>query len=122
MVALALILMTLAGCEGSPPWTGSSRLPDIGLIQTALGQPEAYDYFTDYQIYYNRATREYLYRDGAKWVSRKEPPAPLTAAALWASPSVPMDFHNAPERQPSTALPGADQSSPSPRSVHRLHP
>lgn len=56
-----------------------------------------YVYYPQYEVYYSAHRRQYGYRDGTGWSWRPGPPN-VSATVLFASPSVPMDFHDSPER------------------------
>lgn len=68
----------------------------VVVIQPAGMNQDAYDYFPGYETYYNRTSREFVYRDGTQWV-RRPAPRGITREALLAAPSVRMDFHDSPE-------------------------
>ena len=54
-----------------------------------------YVYYPGYQVYYSGNTRQYVYLEGSAWVTRPAPPR-VSADVLFASPSVRLDFHDAP--------------------------
>lgn len=54
-----------------------------------------YVYYPGYQVYYSSNRRQYIYQDGRSWVSRPSPPR-VSVEVLFASPSVRLDFHDAP--------------------------
>jgi hypothetical protein len=54
-----------------------------------------YVYYPGYQIYYSSNRRQYVYLQGRSWVSRPAPPR-VSVEVLFASPSVRLDFHDAP--------------------------
>jgi hypothetical protein len=54
-----------------------------------------YVYYPGYEVYYSSSRRQYTYRDGRSWVSRPAPPR-VSVDVLFASPSVRLDFHDAP--------------------------
>jgi hypothetical protein len=54
-----------------------------------------YVYYPSYQVYYSGSTRQYVYVEGNAWVSRPAPPR-VSADVLLASPSVRLNFHDAP--------------------------
>ena len=92
-----VVLVTLAGCVDSPPWSGTSKVPSAAKLQSALGRKSSFVYFSSYEIYYNSTNRQYVYWDGSAWDTRTEPPPGVSVRALLASPSVAMDFHDAPD-------------------------
>lgn len=92
-----LVLAMLAGCVDTPPWGGTSKHPTTAQTQTALGRQDNYVYFPGYEIYYNSNHGQYVYWDGSAWVTRTELPRGVSVEVLLASPSVAMNFHDAPE-------------------------
>lgn len=99
-----VMLFLLAACAGSPRWSDSSRHPTAAQIQAVLGRQDRYVYFPGYEIYCNTAKDQYVFwRDGA-WVTHFEPPAGISAEELRASPSVAMEFDDAPARHHDAVL------------------
>jgi hypothetical protein len=66
----------------------------VGVASEA-GLQDEYVYYPGYEIYYNSHRRQYTYREGDSWVSRPAPPR-VAVDVLFASPSVRLDFHDAP--------------------------
>ena len=64
---------------------------------TAVVQQDDYVYYPAYEVYYSSSRHDYRYRDGNAWVTRAAPPH-VSVDVLFASPSVRLDFHDAPER------------------------
>ncbi len=87
----------LAGCSGSPPWGGWSREPSQAQVARALGRPETFIYFSQYEVYRRARPREYVYLDNGAWVHRQQPPADLSEATLQASPTVEVELTDGPE-------------------------
>jgi hypothetical protein len=83
----ALLLLSFAGCvaevEGPPG------------VETSAGVQDDYVYYPNYEVYYSSSRHQYAYREGNAWVSRPAPRG-ISVDALRASPSVQMDFHDAP--------------------------
>ncbi len=93
-----LMLVLLMGCANSPRWSDSSRRPTSAQIQAVLGRLDNYVYFPGYEIYYNTGKDRYVcWSDGA-WVTRNDPPGDIAVDVLLASPSVAMNFDDAPAR------------------------
>ena len=92
-----VVLAMLAGCADSPPWSSTSKVPTNGQLQAALGRKSSFVYFTSYEIYYDRNYSQYTYWDGSVWITGTEPPQGISTDLLLASPSVVMNFHDAPE-------------------------
>lgn len=99
-----VILFLLAACAGSPRWSDSSRRPTDAQIQAVLGGMDRYVYYPGYEIYCNTTKDQYVFwRDGV-WVTHFEPPRGISAEELRASPSVTMDFADAPPRHHNAVL------------------
>jgi hypothetical protein len=71
--------------------------------RTVYAGPDNYVYYPGQEVYFNTTRRQYVYRDGSNWVTRPEPPRHV-APVLPASPAVPVDFHDAPERHHSEVV------------------
>jgi hypothetical protein len=57
--------------------------------------PDNYVYYPSYGVYYNGSRHQYSYLKDKAWVSQPNPQG-VSADVLRASPSVKMDFHDAP--------------------------
>jgi len=99
-VALGCLgIVFCAGCTGSPPWGGWSHSPSPEQIQAALGRPETFIYFTQYEVYRGTATGQYVYQEDGKWVHRKSPPKDVHEATLYTTPAVRLVLGDVPEKQ-----------------------
>ena len=78
-----------------PPREGYAP-PAPVRVESEVGLQDEYVYYPGYEIYYNSHRRQYTYREGNSWVSRPAPPR-VAVDVLFASPSVRLDFHDAPE-------------------------
>lgn len=107
----------LTGCVDSPPWGGIAKHPTTAQIQAVLGRQDSYVYFPGYEIYYNHTTDQYVYWDGNAWVAGIEPPRGVQLEALLGSPSVAMNFSDAPERHHATVVRSYPHNWGSPVSV-----
>jgi hypothetical protein len=99
-VAFALGLAALAllsGCATSS-WTGTFRQPTMSQVHVALSQQDSYIYFPGYQVYFNPARRQYTYWNGRAWLTSPDLPHELSLELLQESPSVAMNFDDAPAR------------------------
>ncbi len=97
MLAGTALLVLLTGCESD----GTAQVTVYGERSTGYGQAtviyeDDYDYYPDYEVYYSRNRREYVYRDGGRWVRRSEPSG-VSINVLLALPSIRLDFHDSPE-------------------------
>ena len=89
------LLGALTGCvayDNGPHAQAYGRPPTV-YVQTEA--PDDYVYYPGYQVYYSNNRRQYVYQDGRSWVSRPAPPR-VSVDVLVASPSVRLDFHDAP--------------------------
>lgn len=87
----------LAGCVGyvDGPRAGGYT-PETSLyVERGVAAQDDYVYYPGYQVYYSGSRHQYVYQDGRSWVSRPTPPR-VSADKLLASPSVKVDFHDAP--------------------------
>jgi hypothetical protein len=87
----------LSGCSGSPPWGGWSKEPTQAQVARALGRPETFIYFSQYEVYRRAHPREYVYQNNGAWVHREQPPADVSESALQASPTVEVVLTDGPE-------------------------
>jgi hypothetical protein len=115
IVLSAVLLLTLAGCgrnTDSPVSAGQAQSPVVVPAPSpaadlapspAIGQapapavlePDDYVYYPAYGIYYSSNRHQYAYLHGGDWVSQPAPGG-VGVDELRASPSVKMDFHDAP--------------------------
>ena len=94
----ATLLGALTGCVSYPDRPHHARVyeqPHPVYEHTTLVVQADYVYYPSYQVYYSGSTRQYVYQDGRSWVSQPAPPR-VSTDMLLASPSVRMDFHDAP--------------------------
>ncbi len=93
----SLILYTatlglLTGCvgyvEGPPPEQAYGEPPSVVM-------EDDYVYYPEYEVYYSRTRREYVYPEGGRWVSRPAPRG-VSVNVLVSSPSVAVGFHDSP--------------------------
>lgn len=99
LFTVLVALAALTGCQSdnsnrrSGDYDGpSSRGQGVVVIYE-----DDYDYYPAYETYYSRSRREYVYRDGGRWVRRSEPSG-ISLNVLLSAPSVRMDFRDAPEQ------------------------
>ena len=69
--------------------------PPAVEVRASIMMQDDYVYYPGYEVYYSSTRRQYVYQDGSAWVTRPAPPR-VSVAVLFASPSVAMDFHDAP--------------------------
>jgi len=95
LVLGVVLLGALTGCVAyvDRPAQGSVYEDNsaIFLVQ------DDYVYYPSYECYYSVSRHQYAYREGNAWVARPAPRG-VTVNVLLASPSVKMNFHDAPER------------------------
>jgi len=108
LVSGAAFVAALTGCNKSQPEVQYAAAPAaaapaaVAPTTTVQVQPTVvlqndYVYYPAYEVYYSSSRRDYRYRDGNAWVERAAPPG-VSIDVLFASPSVRLDFHDAPER------------------------
>jgi len=92
-VLCAALLATLTGCVAyvDRPVQGSVYEDNSApfLVQ------DDYVYYPSYECYYSSSRHQFAYREGNAWVSRPAPRG-VSVNVLLASPSVKMNFHDAP--------------------------
>jgi len=81
----------LSGCVAG---RGEVRVHSSGYVQAEV-MTDDYVYYPGYEVYYSSNRHSYVYRDGRNWVTRPAPPR-VAIDVLLASPSVRVDFHDAP--------------------------
>jgi hypothetical protein len=72
-------------------------------VEAAVVVQDDYTYYPGYQVYYSNSRRHYVYLEGRSWVSRPTPPH-VSVDVLFASPSVRLDFHDAPAIHHATVV------------------
>ena len=97
VVAIAL-LGTLTGC------VGYVEAPQAGVyVAPAVVVQDDYVYYPSYGVYYSHSRNQYAYQDHGAWVSRPAPQG-VSVQVLMASPSVKMNFHDAPANHHATVV------------------
>ena len=93
-VFVGACVAALTGCvvPGPPGYYG--RGPSV-QVEAGVVLHDDYVYYPGYQVYYSSNRRQYVYQDGRSWVSRPAPPR-VSTEVLLSSPSVRLDFHDAP--------------------------
>ncbi|NOS69236.1 MAG: hypothetical protein HOP33_04825 [Verrucomicrobia bacterium] len=95
----AVLLGALTGCVGyvdRPHHVRAYAPPPPDYVESGVVVlQDDYVYYPGYQIYYSSNRRQYVYLQGRSWVSRPAPPR-VSVEVLFASPSVRLDFHDAP--------------------------
>jgi len=92
------LLGVLTGCVGYVDGPRNARVyvqPPSVQLETAIVVQDDYVYYPGYQVYYSSNRRQYVYLEGSAWVTRPAPPR-VSVDVLFASPSVRVDFHDAP--------------------------
>ncbi len=90
--AMLLALGTLAGA-GCVATTGGYTTEYAPGPAPVIVDDDDYVYYPSAEVYYSTRYHNYVYRDGSRWVARREPPRMWSRTA----PSVPMVFHDSPE-------------------------
>ena len=100
------LLGVLTGCVGYVDGPHHARVyapaPAV-YVQSGVVVQDDYVYYPGYQVYYSGRSRQYVYLEGSAWVSRPAPPH-VSIDVLFASPSVSLDFHDAPSVHHATVV------------------
>jgi hypothetical protein len=102
----AALLGMMTGCVGYVDAPRHSRVyaePTPVYVQSPIVVEENYVYYPRQQVYYSGRTRQYVYLEGSAWISRPTPPR-VSVDVLFASPSVHVDFHDAPSAHHATVV------------------
>ncbi len=93
------VLLGTTGCIVAEPHYARvyAPPPPVYVEPQVVVVQDDYVYYPDYQVYYSGSRRQYVYMDGRAWVSRPAPPR-VSVGVLFSSPSVRLDFHDAPSR------------------------
>ncbi|HSH93123.1 MAG TPA: hypothetical protein VK968_03180 [Roseimicrobium sp.] len=93
-----LLILTLTGCVGyvdGPHARVYVPPPPSVHVDVGIEVQDDYVYYPSYQVYYSSTRHHYIYLEGRTWVNRPSPPR-VSASVLLASPSVRLEFHDAP--------------------------
>ena len=102
----AALLGALTGCVGHVDGPRQARVyapPPPPYVESGVVMQDDYVYYPGYQVYYSGNTRQYVYLEGRSWVRRPSPPR-VSVDVLFASPSVRLDFHDAPAIHHATVV------------------
>jgi hypothetical protein len=103
----ATLVATLTGCVGYVEHRHHAEVyappPPVVYVEPAVVVQDDYIYYPSYQVYYSSSRRSYIYLDGRSWVTRPSPPR-VSVDVLFASPSVHLDFHDAPSSHHSRVV------------------
>lgn len=91
------LLFVMTGCVTDD--SGHTRVRGSAYVSFE----DDYDYYPGYETYYSRNRREFVYRDGGRWVRSREPGG-ISINVLLASPSVRVDFRDSPERHHDSVI------------------
>ena len=100
------LMGALTGCVGYVGHPQHARVyvpPPPVYVESGVVVQGGYVYYPGYQVYYSSNTRQYVYLDGNAWVTRPAPPR-VSVDVLFASPSVRLDFHDAPAIHHTTVV------------------
>jgi len=93
-LALAAALCGCSHSDHSHHHSHAYSAPPPVYVEGAIR--DGYIYYPSYQVYYSSSRRQFIYRDGRTWVARSSPPG-ISVRTLLASPSVRLNFYDAPE-------------------------
>jgi len=99
----AALVGALTGCIVAPQPRAVYVAPSPVYVEAGGGFQDDYVYYPGYQVYYSSHRRQYVYLQGNAWVSRPAPPR-VSVDVLFASPSVRLDFHDAPSIHHATVV------------------
>jgi len=98
----AVLLVTLTECVG---YAGGLSVginiapivvaPPVVVVAPPVVVQDDYVYYPNYEVYYSSSRHQYAYMEGGAWVSAPAPRG-VSVDALFASPSVRMNFHDSP--------------------------
>ncbi len=93
----AVLLATLTGSAvyADDLHVGVYIAPPVVVAPVVVVQDD-YVYYPDYAVYYNSRRHQYAYLQGGAWIFAAAPQG-ISVDVLLASPSVHMDWHDAPE-------------------------
>ena len=101
------LLAAVTGCVGHVDHPHHGRVysepPPPVYVEPRIVVQSDYVYYPGYQVYFSSSRNQYIYLEGRSWVSRPAPPR-VSVDVLFASPSVRLDFHDAPERHHSRVV------------------
>ena len=69
----------------------------VPSVNVQIGAPDDYVYYPKYGTYYSPRHHRYYYQEHGAWVLRDTPPG-VAPDVFLQSPSVKMDFHDAPDK------------------------
>ena len=95
-VLSAALLPLLFGCVVDSGRSMRVHTPPV-YVESVVIVEDDYVYYPGYEVYYSSNRHQYVYRDGRNWVTRPAPPR-VQLDVFLASPSVRVDFRDAPER------------------------
>jgi hypothetical protein len=97
LVLAALLLLTLTGSTALAGGlnVGVNITPIV--VAPVVATPDNYVYYPTYGVYYNSSRHQYAYLKNQAWVQQPTPQG-VSVETLRASPSVKMDFHDAPAK------------------------
>jgi len=96
LVLSAAMIPLLIGCVAEPSRSRVRVHAPTVYVATEVIREDDYVYYPGYEVYYSNNRRQFVYRDGRSWVTRPAPPR-VAIDVLFASPSVRVDFRDAPE-------------------------
>lgn len=99
----AALLSVLTGCVVAPRHRVVYGAPPPVYEERVAVVQDDYVYYPGYQVYYSSNRRQYIFLEGRSWVSRPAPPR-VSVDVLFASPSVRLDFHDAPSMHHATVV------------------
>lgn len=112
-----LFVVLLAGCVHEPRRRADYSVPPPDYVEVGGVVRDDYYYYPGYQVYYSSSRHHYVYLEGGAWITRPAPPN-VSIDVLFASPSVRLDFQDAPQMHHSKVIRDYPRSWSPPRSDH----
>jgi len=103
LIICVALLGTMTGCVGYVEQPRAVRYESAPPPPVQVVVQDDYVYYPRYEVYYSSSRHEYAYHEGNAWVSRPAPRG-VSVNVLVASPSVKMDFHDAPANHHTTVV------------------
>ncbi len=104
LVVCAAVLPVMVGCYSSSSRSGMHEHAPSGYVEGGVFLEDDYVYYPGYEVYYSSRRHNYVYLDGRNWVTHETPPPRVQVNVLQASPSVRVDFHDAPAQHHATVV------------------
>ncbi len=110
----ATLVACLSGCVGDMPHRGAwGSAPKFVVAPAVAVSSDEYVYYPRYAIYFNRTRQQFVSVDAEGWISRSTPVG-VAVEVLLDSPSVPMNFNDAPAAHHASVIRQYPRNWPAP--------